>query len=54
MLNLENLKLITFYFSEFKLVRPNNIHPKESWEVAQKYFMDELEGNFVQIKVNGT
>jgi hypothetical protein len=35
-------------------VRPNSIHPKESWEAAQKYFVDEIEGDFVQIKVNGT
>lgn len=28
LINLANLKYITFYFSELKLVRIGNIHPK--------------------------
>jgi hypothetical protein len=38
LINLTNLKYITFYFSELKLIRLGNIHPREMWERAQNYF----------------
>jgi len=41
---LSNLKYITFYFSELKLIRVGNMHPKEMWERAQSYFKEQMEG----------
>lgn len=54
LLNLSNLKYVTFYFSELKLVRIGNIHPKEMWERAQSYFREQLEGEFVELTVSGS
>lgn len=31
LINLADLKFLTFYFSELKLIRVGNIHPKEMW-----------------------
>ena len=44
LVHLDSLKHLTFYFSEFKLVRIGNVHPKEMWERAHSYFQSELEG----------
>lgn len=54
LINLSNLKYVTFYFSELKLIRIGNIHPKEMWERAQFYFREELEGEFIQLTVSGS
>jgi hypothetical protein len=54
LINLANLKYLTFYFSELKLIRLGNIHPKEMWERAHSYFKEELEGEFIGLKVSGS
>lgn len=54
LLDLGSLKHVTFYFSELKLVRIANVHPKEMWERAQSYFREQLEGEFVQLAVSGS
>ena len=41
---LEDLKSVTFYFSELKLIRVGNVHPKEMWERSQSYFKHQIEG----------
>lgn len=54
LVNLTNLKYVTFYFSELKLIRIANIHPKEMWERAQSYFREQLEGEFIELTVSGS
>lgn len=54
LINLSTLKYITFYFSELKLIRLGNIHPKEMWERAQFYFKEQIEGEFIELTVSGS
>lgn len=51
---LNNSKYLTFYFSELKLIRLGNIHPKQMWERAHSYFKQQLEGEFIQLTVSGS
>lgn len=44
LINLADLKFLTFYFSELKLIRVGNIHPKEMWQRSQSYFKHQMEG----------
>ena len=54
LVNLEDLKSVTFYFSELKLVRIGNTHPKEMWEKSHSYFKGEIEGEFIELTVAGS
>jgi hypothetical protein len=44
LVDLDSLKCVTFYFSELKLIRVGNTHPKEMWERSQSYFKALAEG----------